>query len=63
MKLFIKPCKIKTIVLELPNIVKIYPVVNISRIVLDKKQVKGQKLEPPFQAEMNSRKDTKQRKY
>jgi len=41
MKLFIKPCKIKTIVLELPNIVKIYPVVNISRIVLDKKQVKG----------------------
>ena len=36
-----------TIELELPNSIKIHPVVNISRVQLYKSQVKGQKKIPP----------------
>ena len=36
-----------TIELELPNSIKIHPVVNVSRVRLYKSQVKGQKKIPP----------------
>jgi len=47
------PYKVKGIIssnaieLELPNSIKIYPVVNVSRVRLYKSQVKGQKKIPP----------------
>jgi len=50
---FVGPYKVKGIVssnaieLELPNSIKIHPVVNISRVRLYKPQVKGQKKIPP----------------
>ena len=50
---FVGPYKIKGIVssnvieLELPKYIKIYPVVNISRIQLYKLQIEGQKKIPP----------------
>ena len=50
MKQFVDPYKVKrvvltnTIKLELPNTIKIYPVVNISRVQLYKLQVEGQKV-------------------
>ena len=50
---FVGPYKIKGIVssnvieLELPKSIKIYPVVNISRIQLYKLQIEGQKKIPP----------------
>jgi len=50
---FVGPYKVKgiissnTIELELPKSIRIYPVVNISRVQLYKPQVKGQKKTPP----------------
>jgi len=50
---FVGPYKVKGIVssnaieLELPNSIKIHPVVNVSRVQLYKSQVKGQKKIPP----------------
>jgi len=50
---FVGPYKVKgivssnTIELELPNSIKIYPVVNVSRVRLYKSQIKGQKKIPP----------------
>jgi len=50
---FVDPYKVKGIVssnaieLELPNSIKIHPVVNVSRVQLYKSQVKGQKKIPP----------------
>jgi len=50
---FVGPYKVKGIVssnaieLELPNSIKIHPVVNVSRVRLYKSQVKGQKKIPP----------------
>jgi len=50
---FVGPYKVKGIVssnaieLELPNSIKIHPVVNVSRVRLYKSQVKGQKRIPP----------------
>jgi len=50
---FVGPYKVKGIIssnaieLELPNSIKIHPVVNISRVRLYKSQVKGQKKIPP----------------
>jgi len=52
-KRFVGPYKVKEIIssnaieLELPNSIKIHPVVNISRVQLYKSQVKGQKKIPP----------------
>jgi len=52
-KRFVGPYKVKEIIssnaieLELPNSIKIHPVVNISRVRLYKSQVKGQKKIPP----------------
>ena len=52
-KRFVGPYKVKGIVLsnaielELPNSIKIHPVVNVSRVQLYKSQVKGQKKIPP----------------
>jgi len=52
-KRFVDPYKVKGIVLsnvielELPNSIKIHPVVNISRVQLYKSQVKGQEKIPP----------------
>jgi len=52
MKKFVGPYKVKAIVstnaieLELPSIVKIYPVVNINRVRRYTKQVEGQRKEP-----------------
>jgi len=51
-KHFVRPYKVKKIIsvntveLELPTTVKIYPVVNISRLQLYKSQVEGQKVTP-----------------
>jgi len=50
---FVGPYKIKGIIssnaieLELPKTIKIYPVVNVSRVRLYKPQVEGQKKTPP----------------
>lgn len=50
---FVEPYRVKGIIsanaveLELPTIVNIHPVVNISRLQLYKLQVKGQKVVPP----------------
>ena len=50
---FVGPYKVKgiissnTIELELPKSIRIYPVVNVSRVQLYKPQVKGQKKTPP----------------
>jgi len=50
---FVGPYKVKGIVssnvieLELPKSIKIYPVVNVSRVWLYKPQVEGQKKIPP----------------
>jgi len=50
---FVGPYKVKGIIssnaieLELPNSIKIHPVVNVSRVQLYKSQVKGQKKIPP----------------
>jgi len=50
---FVGPYKVKGIIssnaieLELPNSIKIHPVVNVSRVRLYKSQVKGQKKIPP----------------
>jgi len=50
---FMGPYKVKGIIssnaieLELPNSIKIHPVVNVSRVRLYKSQVKGQKKIPP----------------
>jgi len=50
---FVEPYKVKAIVLtntielELPSIVKIHPVVNISRVQRYTRQVEGQRKEPP----------------
>ena len=50
---FVGPYKVKGIIssnvieLELPNSIKIHPVVNVSRVRLYKPQVKGQKKIPP----------------
>jgi len=50
---FVGPYKVKgiissnTIELELPKSIRIYPVVNVSRVQLYKLQVKGQKKTPP----------------
>ena len=50
---FVGPCRVKAIIssnaveLDLPTTVKIYPVVNISRICKYTSQVKGQKMEMP----------------
>jgi len=52
-KCFVDPYKVKEIVssnaieLELPKSIKIYPVVNVSRVRLYKPQVEGQKKIPP----------------
>ena len=52
-KCFVGSYKVKGIVssnaieLELPNSIKIHPVVNVSRVQLYKSQVKGQKKIPP----------------
>jgi len=52
-KCFVGPYKVKGIVLsnaielELPNSIKIHPVVNVSRVQLYKSQVKGQEKIPP----------------
>jgi len=52
-KCFVGPYKVKRIVssnaieLELPNSIKIHPIVNVSRVRLYKSQVKGQKKIPP----------------
>jgi len=52
-KRFVGPYKVKGIVLsnaielELPNSIKIHPVVNVSRVQLYKSQVKGQEKIPP----------------
>jgi len=52
-KHFVGPYKVKGIIssnaieLELPNSIKIHPVVNVSRVQLYKLQVKGQKKIPP----------------
>jgi len=50
---FVEPYKVKEIVssnaieLELPRSIKIYPIVNVSRIRLYKPQVEGQRRIPP----------------
>ena len=55
---FIGPYKVKKIVsanaveLELPAVIKIHPVVNVSRIVMYKEQVEGQHLVPPAPVEI-----------
>jgi len=52
-KQFVGPYKVKgivssnTIKLKLPRSIRIYPVVNVSRVQLYKPQVKGQKKIPP----------------
>ena len=52
-KCFVGPYKVKGIILsnaielELPDSIKIHPVVNVSRVRLYKLQVKGQKKIPP----------------
>jgi len=52
-KHFVEPYKVKAIIssnaieLELPSMVKIYPVVNVSRVQRYKLQVEGQKKEVP----------------
>jgi len=52
-KCFVGPYKVKgiissnTIELELPKSIRIYPVVNVSRVQLYKPQVEGQKKIPP----------------
>ena len=61
--------KIKTIVLtnavklDLSAIVRIHPVLNMSRMMLYKKQVKGQKLELLFLVEIKGEQEYKVRKY
>ena len=53
-KRFVRPYKIKKIILEntaeleLPVLIKIHPVVNMSRIVKYQEQVEGQKKIPPL---------------
>jgi len=65
MQQFIEPYKIKTIVLtnvvklNLPNIVKIHLIVNVSRIVIYKEQVERQKLEFLLLVKINSREEYK----
>ena len=55
---FISPYKVKKIVsanaveLELPAAIRIHPVVNVSRIVMYKEQVEGQRLVPPAPVEI-----------
>ena len=51
-KRFVRPYKVKSVIstnaveLELPRIVKIHPVVNVSRIRRYREQVQGQKKQP-----------------
>ena len=65
MEKFIRLYKIKKIILEnmvelkLLALMKIYPVVNVSRIVIYQKQVEGQKKIPSPSVEINGEKDYK----
>ena len=65
MEKFIRLYKIKKIILEnmvelkLLALMKIYPVVNVSRIVIYQKQVEGQKKIPSPSVEINREKDYK----
>ena len=60
---FISPYKVKKIVstnaveLELPAAIKIHPVVNVSRIVMYKEQVEGQRLVPPAPVEIGGKQE------
>ena len=66
---FIGPYKVKRIIstnaieLELPSIIKIHPVVNVSRVHIYKDQVEGQKREWPLPVIIEGEEEYEMEKY